>query len=838
MQSISTRRTAFSLIALTVFISALFLFFSKKENTEKENEDPDTNYFAMRNSWYSNVPDDFKQKIKARLENEQIQKSALMKAGATPVWQLIGPSNTGGRIVDIEMPRNSTSIIYAAAASGGIFKSNDFGATWSPIFDASVSLSMGDIEIDPNNDNTIYAGTGEPNTGGGSITYDGNGVYKSTDAGNTWTNIGLKNVGTIGKVNVAKTNSSIIYVAAVGNIFQKSTNKGLYRSTNGGSTWTKVLFVSDSTSINDVAINPSNSNIVYACAWERISRPTGRVYGGVTSNVYKSTDGGNTWAKLLADDANRGKMTIDIPPTNPNIAYISVANKNGTFNTIYKYDGTTFTTIKTGVSGATTYTWWFGGITCSPKTDKVVYYSDFTLYRTTDGGGRWNGVAGSSHVDHHCVYINPVDTNIVVIGNDGGVYTSTNRLANITWAKIPDAQVYDFDVNKADETFVSAGFQDNNFAHTSTQNISTWQAYGGGDGVEVRVDPTDKTETYSSQYLGISLGTAGIGASDRTNWRCPIRLDPVNPKIRYTGTNKVYKYNPSTASWTALSGDLTNGAVATNPNYGTITALGIAPSNNQYIYSGADDGSVYVTKNGGGSWAKITTGLPAFWVTFIKVDDANPEIAYIGFSGYRYGTNDAFLYKTTNAGASWTRINNDLPPVALNDFVISPDNKKILAVATDIGVYYTVNGGTNWQPLGVGMPVVIVSALYYAPVSKTLYASTYGRSIYKVKVGTNFSLLNPDVYSKELSAVSKQASAMSIKISPNPASDFIKVDLFFNSKNKLLNIYNSSGNKVYTENISAGIAQKTISVSRLQAGVYTVECISDNDKYTAKFVKQ
>lgn len=836
MQSIHTRRTALTLLVLAVFISALFIFFTKKENEEYENEDPDTNYFSMRNAWYSNIPDDIKQKVKARLENEQVQKTSLMKAGAVPVWQLIGPSNTGGRIVDIEMPKNSTSIIYAASASGGIFKSTDFGVNWAPIFDASVSLSMGDMEIDPNNDNILYAGTGEPNTGGGSITYDGNGVYKSTNAGTTWTNIGLKDVGTIGKISVAKTNSSIVYVAAVGNIFQKSTNKGLYKSTNGGTSWTKVLYVSDSTSINDVAISSVNPNIVYACAWERISRPTGRVYGGITSNLYKSTDGGVTWTKLLADDANRGKITIDIPPTNPNIVYISVIAKSGTFSTVYKYDGTTFTTIKNGLSASTTYSWWFGGITCSPKTDQVVYFSDFTLFRTTNAGAKWSGVASSSHVDQHCVCTNQLDTNIVVIGNDGGVYTSTNRLGSLTYAKIPIAQVYDFDVFKGDETFVSAGFQDNNFAHTSTQNISTWQGYGGGDGVEVRVDPTDKTETYSSQYLGISLSTSGIGAGDRTNWRCPIRLDPVNPKIRYTGTNKVYKYNPATSSWTALSGDLTNGAVATNPNYGTITALGVAPSNNQYIYSGADDGSVYVTKNGGGAWTKITTGLPAFWVTFIKVDDASPETAYIGFSGYRYGTNDAFLYKTTNAGASWTRINNDLPPVALNDMVISPDNKKILAVATDIGVYYSVNGGTNWQPLGAGMPVVIVSALYYAPVSKTLYASTYGRSIYKVKVGTNFSLLNHNAYSSTSFKI--QNSAFKITVSPNPANNDITTTLPAIRNIKVLNIYNSSGTMVFTESIPAAMDQKNIDVSSFSAGVYTVECICGGSNYNAKFIKQ
>lgn len=818
---------------LLIFTSLYFLSNNKIEN--EENEDPDTNYFSMRNAYYGSVPEDVKQSVKARLEDELNNKAMLQKTGAVPTWQLIGPSNTGGRIVDVVMPKGSKNIIYAASASGGIFKSNDFGVAWSPIFDASISLSMGDIELDPNNDNTIYAGTGEPNTGGGSITYDGNGIYKSTNGGASWINIGLKNVGAIGKVAVAKTNSNIIYVAAVGNIFQTSTNKGLYQSSNGGSTWKKSLFISDSTSVNDVAISPTDANIVYACAWERISRPTGRVYGGITSNLYKSINGGTSWTKLFPDDINRGKITIDIPPTNGNLAYISIANKNGTFNTIYKYDGSTFTNIKTGISAATTYTWWFGGISCHPLNDQVVYFSDFNLFRTTNGGTKWSTVAASSHVDQHSVFVNPLDTNIVIIGNDGGVYTSTNRLANITFCKIPDAQVYDFDLYKTDETFISAGFQDNNFARTSTQGISSWQTYGGGDGVQVRVDPTDKTETYSSQYLGISLGTTGIPASDRKNWKCPIRLDPVNPKIRYTGTNKVYKYNPLTAAWTALSGDLTNGAVSTNPNYGTITSLAVAQSNNQYIYSGADDGSVYFTKNGGASWSKITTGLPSLWVTFIRIDDVNPEIAYIGFSGYRYGVKDAHLYKTTNAGSTWIRINNDLPQVPVNDLIISPDNKKILALATDFGVYYTVNGGTNWSTLGVGMPIVVVSSLYYAPISKTLYAATYGRSIYKVKVGTNFSLIQSPVYSNN-SSIQNNIFEEKIKVYPNPATDFIELKLPLSEKSKNITVYNSEGIKVYTESISGDVSIKRVTVNKFAKGSYVLECFNNGKFSSEKFI--
>jgi photosystem II stability/assembly factor-like uncharacterized protein len=730
----ATKKIASVMQVYCLLICVVSIFFSctRKEEEEEAERDPDVDYFAIRNMHYGTVPQEVKNAIEKRFVYDELQQDEALKTGAVAAWQLIGPANIGGRITDIEMPKSNENIIYAGCASGGIFASVNFGTTWTPIFDKQPFLAIGDIAIDPNNDSTVYAGTGEPNTGGGSITYDGNGVYKSTNQGRSWKHIGLDSVGTIGRIAVAKTNSSVVYVAAVGDIYQKSVNKGLYKSTNGGTTWTKVLYISDSTSVNDVAVSPVDANTLYATTWERISRPDVRVYGGITSNLWKSTNGGTTWVKLFTDDANRGKLTIGIPPTNAGLLYVSMANKDGTFRAIYKYNGTTFTNISNGVSGATTYTWWFGGIKCHPTNENIVYYSDFSLFRTTNGGTSWQTVAGASHVDQHSVCISASDNQKVVIGNDGGVYTSTNALSSISFRSLPNTQVYDFDLYKADEQSLSAAFQDNSFARTSTQVQNTWQPFGGGDGVEIRVNPNDKSETYSSQYGGLNITTNGIGVSDRFNWRCPIRLDPVTPTIRYMGTNKVYKFNPSLSKWTAISGDLTNGSGS--GNFGTITTLAVAPSNNNYIYSGSDDGQVYVTKNGGTSWQKITTGLPVLWTMFVKTDRTNPEIAYVGFSGYRYGVTDAHIYKTTNAGTTWTRISNDLPQIPVNDLEIDPTDPNTLYLATDIGVYYSTNGGTNWLKLGTKMPSVVVSTLNFAVNTRWLYASTYGRSIYKISV--------------------------------------------------------------------------------------------------------
>lgn len=813
-------------------VAFLFIFIACNEKYEdEENEEPDVNYFAMRNEHYGSVPQEVKDAINARLSadfaNEITDKNNPF---VMPSWQQIGPANTGGRITDIEMPRNSDSIIYAGSASGGIFKSADFGTSWFPIFDKQSSLSIGDIEIDPNNDNIIYAGTGEPNSGGGSITYDGNGIYKSTNAGNTWKSVGLSNVGTIGKISVAKTNSNTIYVAAVGNIFQKNSNKGLYKSINGGNSWTKILYISDSTSVNDVAVSSANENVLFATTWERISRPDERVYGGITSNLWKSVDGGINWIKLFADDTNRGKITIDMPPTNPGLLYISVSNKNGTFNTIYKYDGTTFTTIKNGVSGGTSYTWWFGGITCNPSNDQVVYYSDFSLFRTTNGGANWQSVANSSHVDQHAVCISQKNNQQVVIGNDGGVYTSTNALTNITFRNIPNAQVYDFDLYKADEKSVSAAFQDNSFARTSTQTINGWQSFGGGDGVEIRVNPLNKTETYSSQYGGINITTNGISSSDRYNWRCPIRLDPVDPAVRYFGTNKLYKFNPTQNKWTAISGDLTKGNGGSTGSFGTITTIAVAPTNNNYIYTGSDDGQVYVTKNGGSSWTKITNGLPELWTMFIKTDRQNPEIAYVGFSGYRYGITDAHIYKTTNGGTTWKRISNNLPQMPVNDFETDPVRPNIFYLATDIGVYESMNGGHKWVRLGKDMPAVVVSTLNLTVNARQLYAATYGRSIYKIQLP----FINPHDFT-DTSYVAEN-NLQKISLIPNPANNYTVVHVAENTKGITLEMYNNSGRKILTEKIPANVLEQKINLQKLPTGIYTLLCLDENKKSTIQLV--
>lgn len=787
--------------------------------------DPDAEYFAHRNGYQGLAPQELRNAIAVRMEKDAQQLSLESRSIPQPNWQNIGPANTGGRITAVALSYTNDNIIYAGSASGGVFKSTDFGTSWSPIFDKQTSLSIGDVELDPLIDSVIYVGTGEPNTGGGSITYDGNGIYKSSNGGRTWKSLGLNNVGTIGKIAISKANTNIIYVAAVGNIYQKSVNKGLYKSINGGLTWTKVLFLSDSTSVNDAVVSPLDPNTVYATSWERISRPGARVYGGITTNLHKSTDGGLTWTKLLTDDANRGKITIDMPPTNPNLLYISIANKNGTFNTMQKYNGSSFQTIRTGIVAATTYTWWFGGVICHPLDSNIVYFADFDMFRTVNGGANWSKVAPSLHVDQHSVAVSPLSANKVIVGNDGGVYTSTNTLSSITLCKISNAQVYDFDVYKGDEKYISAGFQDNSFARTSTQVADTWQPFGGGDGVQIRVHGITRAETYSSQYGGLSMTSAGISNSDRKGWKCPIRLDPVKPSIRYFGTNKLYRFDTSANRWNAISGDLTNGSGT--GSYGTISAVGIAPSNNQYIYTGSDDGRAFVTKNGGTTWTDISTGLPGFWCTFVRVDRTNPEIAYIGFSGYRYGFTDAHIYRTTNGGTTWKRVSNDLPQVPVNDLETDPLAANVLYLATDIGVYYSINTGKNWNRLGDKMPAVVTLGLNFAISTRTLYAGTYGRGVYKIKLP-----------SRPPSGIAQPTATNELiaTIYPQPASTFINVELPAHTEPVNILVKDSRGITIYQKQVPANVTNFNIECAQWNKGWYVIQLSDDKSSISKKIM--
>ncbi len=511
-----------------------FIYFSNQQINQTEEKHPSDWFFMQRAYPLGEIS--LEKYYEAIEQTKQIK--ALSKSSRTNPWVLVGPTNIGGRISDIEMSRTSLDTIYAGIASGGIFKSIDAGINWLPIFDETYSMSIGDLVLDPTNPNIIYVGTGEVNGGGGSVTYGGNGVYKSTDGGATWNHIGLAATEYISRIIVDPVNPQRIFLGAMGKLFGKNSGRGLYRSTDGGMTWENKLFISDSTGCIDVAINSVNPDIVYAAMWERIRTPDRRSYGGSTCGLYRSTDGGENWTELINglphNSPTVGRIGISICEFSPEIIYAIYADNIGYFAGIYKSvnGGDSWTRTNDGVLSNlySSFGWWFGNIRVDPSNQNNVFVLGLDVYKTTNGGSSWSYSSGSMHVDQHGMFIHPANPNFVVVGNDGGVYKSLN--SGSSWTKVsimPITQFYTCEVDYQFPNRYYGGTQDNGTNRTLTGNLNDWQQIFGGDGFYILVDPSNNNFVYAeSQYGGFgrstnggssfNYGLNGVSGSDRFNW--------------------------------------------------------------------------------------------------------------------------------------------------------------------------------------------------------------------------------------------------------------------------------------------------------------------------------
>lgn len=688
-----------------------------------------------------------------RLINEEArmagynQALTMMNRGKG-VWVQIGPTNIGGRVTGIALHPSNSDIIYAGAADGGVLKSTDGGVTWTILTDYFPTLSVGDVAIDPNNPNTVYAGLGEANLAGDN--YDGDGLYRTTDAGVSWTNIGLAQVKRIGRVAVHPTNSDIIFVAAAGAQFSADTARGVYRSTDGGTSWEKVLFVTDSTSAIDLRIHPLDPDTVYAAMWERLRSPTRRKAGGPTSGIYKSTDMGTSWTELtngLPSGPNKGRIGIAISQNSPNVLYATYTDSIGYLLDIFKTtDGGNSWFQTSGQPPNYLYSsfgWYFGQIRVHPENPDVVFVLGVPLYRTTSGGNSWSDVSGSQHVDHHALEFDPSNLDHIVDGNDGGVYYSTN--GGTVWTKsynLPITQFYAATIDELNPQRTYGGTQDNGTLRTMTGSLNDWTMILGGDGFYCNIDYTNSNiiyaeyqwgNLYKSTNGGGSFDEAmnGISPSDRTNWSTPVIMDPNNNLVLYYGANRLYKTTNGAGYWNAISDDLTNGPGPGGLTYGTITTIALAKTDSNVIYVGTDDANVWFTPNGGSDWASINDDLPDRWVTRVAVDPTDAAIAYVTFSGYRYDSFLPHVFRTTNYGQDWTDISSNLPEVPINVIVVDPENTATLYIGTDYGIYYTTNSGDSWEPVGSELPFSAVDDLVLHNGTRVLRAATHGRSFFE-----------------------------------------------------------------------------------------------------------
>jgi len=837
---------------LLLIVPAAFLIQQKsdqlpiyelKENEEEGDEvrgEADEWLYAQKVFPYDKVDKEAQRfAIKSALEQKKKNKTLRIEGG-TDDWQFIGPITIGGRIADIECPAGNDNTVYVGTASGGVLKSYNQGATWVSIFDENESLSIGDIAIDPVDTNIIYVGTGEGGNGVGSVTYDGNGIYKSTNGGSTWTNIGIINGGNTGRIAINPENTDILFAAMLGDLFQNSSERGIYRSEDAGETWEKVLFINDSTGGIDVAINPDNPDIVYATTWERVRRYNRRDYTGFSSRIYRSTNGGDTWEMLTNGIPNQefAKITLAIAPSDPDIIYAAVCGSTEALKDIYKTTNGGDTWVGLGCAGeveANTQDPWYFGVKVHPSDPNKLFWIGFESWRSLDGGATWNEFCTASHVDHQSFYISPTNDNFKILGTDGGLYFTNNDFITYTTEQnIPVTQLYTIDVYPGDTSRIIGGAQDNgSFVKDAVGN---WFFVNGGDGVSTKFVPVDENSYYANYQYGGYYGYVegveqpmfGYDWGDRHNWRSPLEVNPLNPSTIYFGGSKMQRTTDYGYTLTTISDDLSNGDQGIGLTFGTIFTIHNAPADTNYIYVGTDDANVWRSKDYGDNWELISEDLPYRYCMSIETDPNDAETVYVTFSGFRWADDVAHVYRSKDAGDTWENISGDMPDIPVNDIQIAkyPGDTTTLLIATDVGCYYSFNNGENWSMLGSEMPVVSVYEIYYDTTTNTLFAGTYGRGAWKISVPIQEPPVIQDV----------ENAGINISVYPNPAVENLHIDLENIVGDVVVKLFNASGELVLEKQYTTN-TEIILPVKNYADGVYFVEVGDGEKKIVKKIIK-
>ncbi|NDL57564.1 WD40/YVTN/BNR-like repeat-containing protein [Phytoactinopolyspora mesophila] len=670
-------------------------------------------------------------------------------------WDFFGPANIGGRVVDIAIDPEVDDQIFIAAASGGIWKSSDAGMTYQSVWPDDWVQGMGAVAI--TSDGVLFAGTGEPQPGGGSITFGGDGIYRSYDRGETWENVGLEDSHAIARFAIDPSDEDRIFAAAAGNLFVPGGERGVYLTEDGGDTWREVLTpLNDTTGATEVVIDPDNPDRVYAAMWDHLREPHQRTYGGPGSSLWRSDDGGATWERMtngLPTDDDQGRWGLTLAPSNPDRLYAYVGTALGPFRAFYRSDdgGDSWTQTPLTAAGASqsTFSWWFGKIWVDPTDEDHVFLAGVQLRRSTDGAMSFTN-SGGIHVDQHKMAWDPDVPDRVYLGNDGGMYRSDANGATNTWTKATDepyTQFYSVDAAETDPVLKVGGTQDNGCLRGYNGPGGRWDAIGCGDGLQVIIHPEDPTivfgcSQYGSCYRSENSGDtprqpigAGQTTSQRRNWFTPLVFDPSDPDVMYYAGNIVNRSTDNGRTWTAISPDLTGGGPNDPAGYpwGTITAVAVAPTDGDTLYAGTDDGKLWWTDDVGENWHEVDSSeLPGTWVTRIAVHPDDAKIAYATFSGFRSGSDRPHLLVTQDGGKTWSDIGQGLPDAPVNSVV--PTSDGLLIVGTDVGVYLSAWNGGEWASLGSDLPVAATMYMRYHEPSRQLSVATFGRGIYEIDV--------------------------------------------------------------------------------------------------------
>lgn len=689
-------------------------------------------------------------------------------------FRSIGPAVTGGRIVDIEGNPKDPRFLYVASAAGGLFKSDNLGTTWKPIFDNQGTISIGDVALDPSNPDIIWVGTGENNNQRSS--HWGDGVYRSEDGGQTWKNMGLQNILRTGKIAVDPKNSNVVYVAAMGPLYKTGGDRGLYKTSDSGKTWTLVLKGdNDTTGFIDVAIDPKNPKKVFAASMDRLRRAWNIREGGPGSGIYLSEDSGKSWTRLkggLPEGDKVGRIGIRIYPKDTKIVYATVDQTSAGGPGVFRSNdgGKTWTRTGTTRNAGGSY---YGQITLDPNNPDRLFVPGVPLTVSIDGAKTFKTVAQRIHVDHHTVWIAPSDSNLVIDGNDGGL--SISHDGGVTWDfidNLPLFQLYAIGADMHVPYNVMGGAQDNGvwWGPSRTKSPrgsinSDWVNLYGGDGFYSVPDPSDYRTVYTSSQFGavgrvdvIDQTTRSIRPREtglRCNWMTPFFISPHNTRTIYWGAQKVFKSLNRGDNWVAISPDLTtNNPEKTKGNvpHCTITTMSESPRRAGVIWVGTDDGNLWITQNDGVTWTQVNSnvpGMPAnWWISRVVASNFDAGTAYLTVTGFREEVFTPYIFKTTDFGATWSSIAGNLPNEPIS--VVREDtlNSKLLVVGTELGCYVSIDGGKSYAKFTNGLPTNAYQDLIIHPRDGDLILGGHGRGFFIANI-TPLRQLNDEVLQKE-----------------------------------------------------------------------------------------
>lgn len=778
----------------------------------------------------------------------------------------IGPTNMSGRVTDIEVSSDFKTY-YIAAASGGAWKTNDNGQSFYPIFDHQGALGIGDMALAPSDDNVIWIGTGENNSS--RSTYAGNGVYKSTDAGKTWEFVGFPHSQHIGQIQIHPSNPNIVWVGVMGSLYSKNQERGLYKTTDGGKTWKKTLFVDDNTGVIDIKVQPGNPNVILAATWERMRQAHDFIGNGKGSAIWRSEDSGDTWTKSMTgfpQDEFVGRIGYDFSLSNPNIIYalhdyqkteirekrpsntssndaldfekfqsMSAADilalEDDALNQFLrksrfasKYDSKTIkklidnkkitpqdiatystggidansAVINSSVIGAevyrsedagkswqkvnetalgrvyNSYGYYFGEVRTSTQDPDELFILGVPLMVSRDGGKTFANTdsVGNVHSDHQSMWINPKDSNHILLGTDGGLYVSYGN--GERWTHLNDqltiSQFYSIMVDEATPYNVYGGMQDNGvwYGKSTSKPSDRWNSLFGGDGMVVAVDTRSNDVVYTGSQFGnyyrINTSTKerkyvtpghDIGNKpNRWNWRTPATLSKHNQDIFYMGSQYVYRSLDRGDTWETISPDLTKGTKDGNVPFATLTVVEESPLEFGTLYAGSDDGNIWNTLDHGKSWTNISKGLPQNrWVSSVTPSQHVEGLVYVTLTGYRNDEFTPHIYKSTNYGTTWTAITGNLPLEAMN--VIKEDHHypEILYIGSDHGLYITLDGGTSYELVQGNIPNVSIYDMAIQKKENDLIIGSHGRSVFIMDLNPLYEMIkNKDADLSVLSA--------------------------------------------------------------------------------------